>query len=314
MIDLPCLLRSNREKPRLKAAWEAGRARVSSPISAISAFTWNGFFKWTGITILAILLAAIITLYFLDWNQMRGPIGRYLSNRSGREVRIDGNLAVKLFTLQPSIDVGGLYIGNPSWVGKPQAATVKEARIEVRLLPLIFGNLILPLVKIDRPDILVVRDASGRTNWDSKGQNPNDAFKLPPIRRFIVNDGHVKIDDAVRKLHFTGSVTSSEEAGGKNAAFTMAGDGTLNGNKFLANVKGGPLLNVDESTPYNFNADIHSGETHVMVNGSVTHPFHLDQIHRGPGHHRPQPVGPVLSYRADAAGHAALSSDGQCAA
>jgi uncharacterized protein involved in outer membrane biogenesis len=268
------------EKTRLKAAWEAGRARVIADFRDFR-FTWNGFFKWTGITVLAILVAAIITLYFLDWNQMRGPIGRYLSNRSGREVRIDGNLAVKLFTLQPSVDVGGLYIGNPSWVGKPQAATVKDARVEVRLLPLLFGNLILPLVKIDQPNLLVVRDASGRTNWDSKGQNPNDAFKLPPIRQFIVNDGHVKIDDAVRKLHFTGTVNSSEDAGGKNAAFTMAGDGTLNGNKFLANVKGGPLLNVDESNPYNFNADIHSGETHVTVNGSVTHPFHLDQYTAG---------------------------------
>jgi len=76
-------------------------------------FTWNGFFKWTGITLLAFLVAVIVTLYFLDWNQMRGPLSRYLSDRTGREVRIEGNLDVKLFTFQPIIDVGGLYIGNP---------------------------------------------------------------------------------------------------------------------------------------------------------------------------------------------------------
>src|SRR6266567_2437155 len=79
-------------------------------------FTWGGFFKWSGITLIAVLAAAIVTLYFLDWNQMRGPIGRYLSHRSGREVRIDGNLSVKLFSRQPSIDAGGVYVGNPQWV------------------------------------------------------------------------------------------------------------------------------------------------------------------------------------------------------
>src|ERR1043166_2640449 len=76
-------------------------------------FTWAGFFKWSAVTLLTILFAAVVTLYFLDWNQMRGPIGRYLSNRTGREVRIDGNLSVNLFSRRPSIDAAGLYTGNP---------------------------------------------------------------------------------------------------------------------------------------------------------------------------------------------------------
>ncbi len=127
---------------------------------------------------LALLIAALITLYFLDWNQMRGPLGRYLSHQTGREVRIDGNLDVRLFTLQPSIDVSGLTIGNPGWLssgkeGRPRAATVKQARVELRLLPLVFGNLVLPLVKFDEPDVLVVREASGRTNWDRGNGDTN---------------------------------------------------------------------------------------------------------------------------------------------
>lgn len=272
----------NSEKPRWKSAIEGARERVIADFRDFT-FTWNGFFRWTGITLLAVLIAAAVTLYFLDWNQMRGPVGRYLSYRTGREVRIDGNLGVRLFTLQPSIDAGGLYVGNPAWVGQPQAAKVKRLRVELRLLPLIFGDLILPLVRIDQPDLLVVRDASGRTNWDSGNRNPNEAFKLPPIRRFIVTDGHVRIDDAVRKLHFAGTVSSREEQGGADArrggaAFTLTGDGTLNKNKFLADVKGGPLLNVDESRPYHFKADVKAGDTHAVVDGAITQPFHLDRF------------------------------------
>jgi uncharacterized protein involved in outer membrane biogenesis len=241
-------------------------------------FTWGGFFKWSGTTLLALLIAALITLYFLDWNQMRGPVARYLSHRSGREVRIDGNLSVKLFTWQPSVDAAGIYVGNPGWVGTLQAAKVKEFRLELRLVPLIFGHLVLPLVMIDQPDILLVRDASGRTNWDRGNQNPNEAWQMPAMQRFLVRDGHVRIEDAVRKLHFTGTVSSQEETDGGRAAFALLGDGTLNQNKFTADVKGGPLLHVDETKPYDFTADVHSGDTHMTVNGAITQPFRLDRF------------------------------------
>jgi len=244
-------------------------------------FTWTGFFKWTGITLQAFLLAVIVTLYFLDWNQMRGPLGRYLSERTGREVRIEGNLGVKLFTWQPIIDVGGLYIANPAWLasqGRPQAARINHARIELRLVPLIFGNLILPLVKFDQPDLLVVRDVTGRTNWDGNSNAKSEPLRLPPIKRFLINGGKVVIEDDVRKLRFTGTVSSQETVGGGRAAFSLLGDGTLNKNKFTANVKGGPLLNVDASRPYHFNADVRAGQTHALVDGAITRPFHFDRF------------------------------------
>ena len=243
-------------------------------------FTWGGFFKWSGITLIALLVGVLVTLYFLDWNQMRGPIGRYLSHHTGREIRLDGNLSVKLFSWQPSIDAQNITIGNPSWLaGQPgHAATVKALRVEVRLMPLLSGRLILPLVKIDRPDIYLLRQESGRTNWDSGGKNPNQALRLPPIRRFLVSDGHVQIDDAVRKLHFTGTIRSEERQSGGRAAFTLKGDGTLNRNKFLADISGGPLLNVDESKPYRFAADVRAGDTHAVIDGAITRPFYLDRF------------------------------------
>jgi uncharacterized protein involved in outer membrane biogenesis len=264
---------------RFPLTWDETRERVVSDFRDFR-FTWGGFFRWTGTVLAAFLVALLITLYFLDWNQMRGPVGRYLSHRTGREVRIDGNLAVKLFTWQPRIDVGGLYVGNPGWLKRDHAATVKQARVELRLMPLLAGNLILPLVSIDQADVLLVRDKDGRTNWDSNNQSANnEALKLPPIQRFLVSQGHVRIEDAVRKLNFTGTVTSEELRGGGNrAAFTLTGDGTLNQNKFLADVKGGPLLNIDQSRPYDFNADVKAGDTHVQVNGAITQPFHFDRF------------------------------------
>ncbi|HXB52437.1 MAG TPA: AsmA family protein, partial [Rhizomicrobium sp.] len=238
-------------------------------------FTWRGFFKWTAATLLGLIAGVLFALYFLDWNQMRAPIGRWLSHRTGREVRIDGNLAVKLFSWQPSAQAGGVTIGNPSWLaGKPQAATVKDFRIEIRLMPLFHGALVVPLVRIVQPDALLVRDASGRTNWDNGSGNA--AWKLPPIQHFLIQDGHIRIDDAVRKLHFSGTVNSQENLGGKSGAFSLTGDGTLNLSKFLADVRGGPLIHVDKTKPYDFTADVKAGTTHVVIQGAITEPFHFD--------------------------------------
>ncbi|HEY5083733.1 MAG TPA: AsmA family protein, partial [Rhizomicrobium sp.] len=241
-------------------------------------FSWLGFLRWTVTVLVAFLVAAIVTLYFLDWNLMRGPISRYLSHRYGREVQILGDLKVDLFHWQPHIAVNGLTIGNPSWLAssQPQAARLDHADIAFRLWPALFGHLVLPLVELDHPSLLLVRLADGRTNWDG-ATSGGPGWKVPPIQRFLVTNGHVEIDDAIRQLKFQGTVSSEENAGGKGAAFHLNGDGTLNANKFLANVEGGPLIHVDQSKPYDFKADVTAGSTHAVLNGQVAHPFNLDQ-------------------------------------
>ena len=237
-------------------------------------FTWGGLARWTGIVIAAFLIAGIVTLYFLDWNQMRGAVSRYASYRLGRPVRIEGDLKVDLFRRQPHVAVNNLFIGNPSWAFEPQAARIARADVEFRLWPALFGRLVLPLVVLEQPDIRVLRTVDGRSNW----AGGSGGSKIPPIQRFLVRDGHLEIDDAVRQLKFVGTVSSREEAGGGSAAFQLAGDGTLNANKFSADVHGGPLINVDQSVPYAFQADVHSGPTHVVIDGQIAHPFHLDQF------------------------------------
>ncbi len=156
---------------------------------------------------------------------------------------------------------------------------MKHGVVEFRLVPAIFGTWILPLVSLDQADALIVRDASGRTNWDRDSSGAAAGWHIPPINRFLVKDGHLEIDDQVRKLKFLGAISSQEHAdtpGGN--AFQLTGKGTLNADRFLADVHGGPLINVDESRPYAFAADIADGDTHVVLNGSILHPFYLDQF------------------------------------
>ena len=231
---------------------------------------------WIATALCAVLTVAVLWLYFLDWNTMRGPLARYASQRLGREVRIDGPLEVHLFSFTPRASISGLKLSNPSWVGPPLAADVARVSVSVRLLPLLIGNLVVPNVELDHPNIQIVRDRDGRTNWDFG--HGNAGWGLPPIHRFVVRDGHLEIDDHLRKMMFTGTVSSQEQDGSGQKAFQMTGQGTLNKNSFLAEIHGGPLINVDASKPYQFSADIHSGATHIVGSGAFRQPFHLGRF------------------------------------
>ncbi|MEI9886772.1 MAG: AsmA family protein [Rhizomicrobium sp.] len=256
------------------AAARAGRAAKTFLIEA--EWSWLRLLKWTATLAIALLAAAILWLYFLDWNTMRGPLSRYASARLGRPVSIAGNLDVDLFSFAPRVSASGVRVANPAWAGTPHAADIANLTFTVRLVPFLFGDVILPLVRFERPDIVIVRQADGRTNWDFGGGH--SGWELPPIQRFLVHEGHIRIEDHVRKLVFTGTVSSEETAGAGGAAFQLLGDGTLNGGKFTATVHGGPLIHVDASAPYRFTADVHAGATHVAADGAITHPFHLGQF------------------------------------
>ena len=62
------------DKNRLKSSYHKVRERVLPDVRDIR-FICSGFSKWSGRTLLAFLIAALITLYFLSRNQMWGGLG-----------------------------------------------------------------------------------------------------------------------------------------------------------------------------------------------------------------------------------------------
>src|ERR1700754_194112 len=87
-------------------------------------WSWTAFLEWFVGLLLLVILGALLWLYFLDWNTMRGPVGRYVSGRLGREVKIDGDLKVHLFSWTPSLSAERVTIANPAWVKDKYAAEI----------------------------------------------------------------------------------------------------------------------------------------------------------------------------------------------
>jgi uncharacterized protein involved in outer membrane biogenesis len=222
---------------------------------------------WTGavLGLLAIAIAILIAIW--DWNWFRGPLAQAASARMHRQVTIDGNLRVHPWSWQPSASVDGVRIANPAWARRQgDLADIGRISLQIRLLPLLGGHLDMRLLRFDQPKLDLYRDGQGRATWDfSDGKKPDEPLRLPPIRDFVINDGHVTLHDTRRRLNFVGTLNASEQLGAHNRGFEMRGQGSLNEAPFTLLVTGGPLLNIDRNKPYPFDAEMRAGQTYVTA-------------------------------------------------
>ena len=226
----------------------------------------------------ALAVGVGVFAYEFSWDWFKGPIARYAAQKTGRPIQILGHLDVRPFSWTPSASVGGLVVGNPKWMGGGQTANLGRTTVQLALRPLLGGRLELPLVDIERPTLDLYADKSGRNNW-TLGKGGGQPAKLPAIQRFVLHDGQLRLRDLQRGLSFDGTVTTVENAGAANAAaFRLVGKGALNGEDFLAEVTGGPLMHIQRDRPYPFRLDVRTGPTHVVAQGDVVRPFDFGQL------------------------------------
>ena len=262
-----------RRRDRLTTQTAGPDAAVTPPRSKRRWLLWTA----GGFAALAAASAGLAAIW--DWNWFRGTVAGVASARMHRQVSIDGDLKVHLWSWQPSATVERVRIANPAWAGGSNLADIDRIAVQIRLIPLFLGRTDMQLLEFDRPHMALYRDDQGRATWDfSDGAKPDEPLRLPPIKRFIIDGGEVTYRDDPKKLSFKGVVEAKEQAGEVNRGFQLTGDGALNAQPFHLAVTGGPLLNIDRDKPYPFDADVTAGPTHVTAQGAVPKPFDLSNF------------------------------------
>ena len=228
----------------------------------------------------AFILALIALLIIFDWNWLRGPVGAAASVRLGRTVEFVGDLDVHPWSLKPRAVAYDVRIAQPAWI-KDRTDMVRIGRLgaQIEILPLFAGRTVLPVLEIVRPRLELERLADGRANWAFGSKGGGKGMKLPAIRRFIITDGRINLNDRQRRTRFTGTVYTDETTGGADrGVFALRGDGRLNGARFTASVTGDPLLNVSPNRPWPFRADVRAGATRIQANARIVKPFDLGRF------------------------------------
>jgi uncharacterized protein involved in outer membrane biogenesis len=239
---------------------------------------------WTGVTLGVLIGAVLLALVLVDWNAMKGPIERMASERSGRTVKIAGDIDVRPWSWTPSIAVSGLTVGNPPWEAAKPMAQIERLQVQIKLLPLLKGDVILPRVELIHPQVYLHREASGRANWTFENTAPSNEPegpppKLPVVRDFLIDGGKLTVRDELLKLTVDGTIQAREKSSKADPeAFRIQAKGTLNQKRFETHIAGGPLINLQPDSPYPFNLSIVAGDIRIGAKGQVKKPFDLGRV------------------------------------
>jgi AsmA protein len=219
--------------------------------------------KWFGGTVLVLVVLLALTLAF-GLNAMKGPITRWISKSTERELTIE-RLAPVWSWVHPRFRAEGVTFANAKW-GKAEFLLKAEAiEASIKVLPLLSGRVVLPEVHLQNADLSLEQNDEGKKNWVMK-EDPEPKQESRIIIELLTLDrARLAYDDAARDISVRSEL--STDADGVN--FDV--EGKYSGLPTTATGHGGPVLSIrDETTPYPIKARAKIGETSVNLEGTIT--------------------------------------------
>jgi uncharacterized protein involved in outer membrane biogenesis len=125
--------------------------------------------KWAiGIVSLLMVILAVTTYLILasyDYNELKPRITQTVRDSTGRELTLGGPIKLAI-GLSPSLVVRDVMLANTPWASQPEMIRAKKLQAQVRLLPLLFGDVDLERIVLVDAEVLLETDRGGRRNWE----------------------------------------------------------------------------------------------------------------------------------------------------
>ncbi len=130
---------------------------------------------WTKLLIGALALVLVLVagsalfISQVDPNEYRGTISEIIEDATGRELRVSGDLRIKLLPM-PSMEAHDVAFANATWASQPDMVRAKSVRAEFLLLPLLKGRMVVHRFVAIEPQVFLETDADGRGNWQFRDE------------------------------------------------------------------------------------------------------------------------------------------------
>ncbi|MFW6374356.1 MAG: AsmA family protein, partial [Thermodesulfobacteriota bacterium] len=237
-------------------------------------------FKYIGIFFAVLLILLLVILIAFDWNWLKPYLNDRLSDLSGRSLVIEGDIDVDLgWTTR--IELEDLRFENADWGSKPQMARVEAAEIDVKLMPLLDGNIILPRLRLKKPWLLLETSEQGRGNWnlspDSDAQKAEEpsGTDLPVIESLMIEDGEIRYRDPSAGTDLQGAIATEPAENGGHRIIIDAG-GELLDSPLAFGFTGDPLTDLQETgITYQVRMTAEMGQSRGEAEGVIHQPLHF---------------------------------------
>ena len=237
-----------------------------------------------GMAVLIVLLAVLVV--FFPWDWLRGPVNRYVSERTGRQFEITRRLDVKVGRTTRVV-ADGIEFANPAWARDPYLVKAEAAEFEIKLWPLLRGQVELPVVSLRQPVFGLQMQPDGRRTW-ALGKDTSDASTVPLIDLLLVDQGSLnylaQAQGADIKAEF--AIGAAPESTSEKAApvpdmpLSYKARGIWKKEAFSAEGRTGSVLQLSETKTQPFPMEIRAsaGRTTLQARGSIGNLAALDQL------------------------------------
>jgi hypothetical protein len=236
--------------------------------------TTNGRPLWAKVLVvlLAIVLILALLVVFFPWDLLRGPVNRYVSERTGRHFAITRKLDVKLGRTTRVI-ADGIEFANPDWAKDAFLVKAESGEVDVRLWPLIaHRQIVLPSVALRKPQLGLQVEADGRRSW-ALGRDTGDKRNVPDIGALVVDEGtmHFVAPGHGADILTEFAIDANRQAGGEVLPLKFNARGTWQKESFTAKGRTGNVLYLSAplQKPFPMEIDAAAGATHLAAHGQI---------------------------------------------
>lgn len=164
-----------------------------------------------GVILLLMIFIAFLILFF-NPNDYKPQIERLVSDNTGRQFTLTGDLKLSVFPWL-AVEMGPATLGNAPGFGDAPMLAIQGARLGMRVWPLLRGRFEIGDVRLDGPQILLLKDAAGRDNWSDLGQQEAQTQATP-------DQGAQTLDASIASLSVRdGLLTYEDRQAGSVTAF-----------------------------------------------------------------------------------------------
>jgi AsmA protein len=221
--------------------------------------------KWTVGLVLGLVVVLALFLTF-GLNTLKGPVTRAVSEATGRELVIEGNIRTVWTWLHPRFRVEKITFGNAEWASEEFLFSAEAVEAEVKLAPLLAGRVVVPEVHLEGAEVNLEQDAEGRRNWilDTKDEAQKKDSRVF-IERLTLDRGHLNYADAALDIDLQADLNTDQ------TGLVFAVSGTYQGQAVSGSGHTGQVLSVrDEENPFPIKAEMKVGDVQLGVDGNIT--------------------------------------------
>jgi AsmA family/AsmA-like C-terminal region len=154
---------------------------------------WKSPIFYFGIVLVLVILGALVAPFVINWNSYRDNLEAWGHNVTGRQVAINGPIAIRLFPW-PRLEAADVSVANPQGFGDQAMLNAKRITVQLTLAGLFDGDVQVEAITIDEAHLFVARNSEGQGNWNFKlGQSR--WFSKVKLDQIKINEGTISLHD-----------------------------------------------------------------------------------------------------------------------